>query len=227
MLSPLYASDLGVGITGWYAEWVRNSSVDKTTFSPVLYLGPSISFQFADNWSTTLVALRTVQKYQENNKIITLPIPPFFILTDLKLSRYDIDLALNYAINRYLKIYAGAKYLTFEYEEGKHRAIGPGMGVNITIPLFDSFYLLSNISGLYIVGNQTIGSLNQNNKFKEYGINLAAQLAYYSSSLTTTFAGGYRYQYVKTRYNNPNYNVPNINNQFRGLTFLVVKSFEL
>lgn len=226
--SMLYAADLGVGISAWYADWKmeRKSSTEGGTVNmdEVLYIGPSIAYQFSDNWSTTLVALATPQKYT------------WEMGTErMELRRYDVDLALNYQINRYIKVFGGGKYLAFAYhnktngKDGIHHALGPGGGISFTMPLITNVYLLANLSGLYIYGKQqeeqTTG--DQSINFYEIGANGSMQLAYYIPSVAVTLAAGYRYQYVESRYTENSSANPDLEHTFKGFTVLLVKSFDL
>jgi hypothetical protein len=218
--SALYAADLGIGITAWYASWTIER--DKTSnMDPVLYIGPSIAYQFSDKWSTTLVALATPQKYTWDADEV------------MELRRYDIDLALNYQISRYIKVFGGAKYLAFSYHnktydsDGIHHAAGPGAGISFTLPLISNVYLLANLSGLYIFGNQKDDKQTEDINFYEVGANGSLQLAYYIPSAAVTLAAGYRYQYVETFYTEDTQKNSDLEHTFKGFTFLAVKSFNL
>jgi hypothetical protein len=207
----VYASDLGIGVAGWYADWKMES--DKTReMDPVFYIGPSISYQFAQSWSTTLVALFTPSPYEmpENNGS-----------TDIK--RYDADLTLNYQFIRYIKFFFGGKYLGFTYDDGKHHGAGPGGGIGLTIPVIGNFYFLANASALYLWGSHKDN--NGTKDFIEYGYNATAQLAYYAASLGLTTSVGYRYQLVKSEYDTDDPYGKKDEHTFKGFTFLIVKSF--
>jgi hypothetical protein len=220
--STLYAADLGVGISAWYADWEMESNPgnDPINMNEVLYIGPSIAYQFSDKWSTTLVALATPQKYKD-------------VQTEYR--RYDMDFALNYHVSRYVKVFGGAKYLAFVYNNtmntynGIHHAVGPGAGISLTIPVLTNFYILANMSGIYIIGNEktedTTGTTNNN--FYEFGGSSALQIAYYIPSIAITFAVGYRYQYIESHYKNTGSNNSILEHTFKGFTVLLVKSFEL
>lgn len=222
--SALYAADLGAGITTWYADWKMESEhMGNVKMDPVLYIGPSVAYQFTNVWSTTLVALMTPQQYeggnQQNNET-------------MKFRRYDVDWALNYQLNRYIKAFGGVKYLAFQYNTGLHHAAGPGIGVGFTFPVVQSIYFLANVSGLYIYGIQKEDQTNpdalKEKNFYEWGFNTSAQLAYYMDSLATTLTLGYRFQYIVTRYTD--YGVDDdkkLEHSFKGITFSVVKSFQL
>ncbi len=223
--STVYADDLSIGISSWYADWKMVEDNNTTSnIDPVLYIGPSVAYQFSEKWSTTLVALATPKKYTwgDNGE-------------QNKLRRYDIDAALNYQLNRYCKIFGGAKYLAFTYDdeannvEGIHHAAGPGAGIGLTVPVISNVYLLCNISGLFIYGNENhedpTGKMSMD--FYETGINGLLQGAYYIPSVAITLAFGYRYQYMITRYSKTDEGFQNLEHTFKGITFLLVKSFSL
>lgn len=206
-----HASDLGIGIAGWYADWKMEREQTRK-MDPVFYIGPSISYQFAQSWSTTLVALFTPSPYEmkEDNKS-----------TDVK--RYDADLTLNYQLIRYIKIFFGGKYLGFFFNDGKHYGAGPGGGIGLTIPVIDNFYFLANASALYLWGTHKDNERTMD--FTEYGYNTTAHLAYYAASLGLTTSVGYRYQPVKSKYNTNDPNHKKDEHTFKGFTVLLVKSF--
>ncbi|MGB4267573.1 MAG: hypothetical protein WBK20_00180 [Spirochaetota bacterium] len=206
---PLYANDLSIGISGWYADWkMVNADNSTRKMDPVLYLGPSIAYQFSEKWSVTFVGLVTAKQYEMTDEYET-----------TKIRRYDNDLALNYQLHRFIKIFAGAKYLGFTFKDGKHYGAGPGGGIGVTIPLVNNFYMLGNASLLYLWG--THEDNNPSKDFTEFGYNVAAQIAYYAASLGVTASLGYRYQYFKSRYDTDEED----EHTFKGFTVLLVKSF--
>lgn len=212
--SSLLASDLGIGISGWYADWKMEVPDGPTRkMDAVFYIGPSISYQFAQSWSTTLVALFTPLPYEMSDGSSS--------TTDI--TRYDVDLALNYQLIRYIKVFFGGKYLGFTFDDGHHHGAGPGGGIGFTIPLISNFYFLANASGLYLWGNHKDQSGNKD--FTEYGYNLAAQFAYYAASIGLTTSIGYRYQYIKSKYDTNDPVRDTDEHTFKGFTFLIVKSF--
>ncbi len=212
--SSLLASDLGIGISAWYADWkmeIPDGSTRK--MDSVFYIGPSVSYQYAQSWSTTLVALLTPSPYEMANENDG--------TTDVK--RYDVDLALNYQIIRYVKVFCGAKYLGFTFEGGRHHGAGPGGGIGMTLPVMGNFYFLGNASGLYLWGNHKDN--NSNKDFIEYGYNLSAQLAYYLASFGITTSIGYRYQFMKSKYDTNDPSGKEDVHTFKGVTLQIVKSF--
>ncbi|MCX8123335.1 MAG: hypothetical protein N3F66_04135 [Spirochaetes bacterium] len=217
LISPLYPSDLGLGISAWYADWKMynpNEPISKTTkMDPVVYIGPSISYQFAPSWSTTLVALYTPSPYKMTNDYNE----------TTEITRYDVDLALNYQLSRYIKVFVGAKYLGFNFDGGHHQGAGPGGGIGLTLPLISNFYFLANASGLYLWGNHK--DPDKSRDFAEYGYNLSVQIAYYAASLGLTASLGYRYQLIASEYDTNDPYAKEDEHTFKGFTILIVKSF--
>ncbi|MEW6525723.1 MAG: hypothetical protein AB1444_03530 [Spirochaetota bacterium] len=214
---PLHAGDLGVGVSGWYADWKMynpDSPDDKTTkMDPAFCIGPSISYQFTQSWSTTLVALFTPIPYEMTNENSE----------TTKIRRYDSDLVINYQLLRYLKFFFGGKYLGFTYNDGIHHGAGPGGGIGLTIPVIGNFYFLGNASVLYLWGSHKDNAGTRD--FTEYGYNTAVQLAYYAASAGLTTSIGYRYQLIKSKYDTDDPYGKKDEHTFKGFTFLIVKSF--
>lgn len=212
--TSLLASDVGIGISAWYADWKMENPDDSTKkMDSVFYIGPSVSYQYAQSWSTTLVVLLTPSPYEMADQSGE--------TTDIK--RYDVDLALNYQTIRFVKVFCGAKYLGFTYEGGRHHGAGPGGGIGMTFPVISNFYFLANVSGLFLWGNHK--DPDDNKDFTEYGYNLSAQVAYYAASLGLTTSIGYRYQFIKSRYDTNDPNSKEDVHTFKGITLLIVKSF--
>ncbi len=215
--SSLFASDLGIGIAGWYADWEMynpdNPNNKITKMNSAFYIGPSIAYQFAEKWSTTLVTLFTPSPYKMTNDSGE----------TTEITRYDADVALNYQLVRYLKFFVGGKYLGFTYNDGKHHGAGPGGGIGLTIPIVNNFYFLGNASGLYLWGSHKDNSGTKD--FTEYGYNAAAQLAFYAASAGLTTSIGYRYQFIKSKYNTDDPYGKKDEHTFKGFTVLIVKSF--
>lgn len=214
--TSLLASDLGIGVSGWYADWKMYNPDDTSNktkkMDATFCIGPSLSYQFAQSWSTTLVALFTPLPYEMKNEY-----------SNTKIRRYDSDLVVNYQFLKYLKFFFGGKYLGFTFTEGKHHGAGPGGGIGLTIPVIGNFYFLGNASVLYLWGSHKDN--NGTRDFTEYGYNAAVQLAYYASSAGLTTSIGYRYQFIKSRYDTDDPYGKKDEHTFKGFTFLIVKSF--
>ncbi|MGQ9843105.1 MAG: hypothetical protein ACUVRK_06010, partial [Spirochaetota bacterium] len=213
--TSVHASDLGIGVVGWYADWKMES--DHTSkMDPVFYIGPSISYQFSQSWSTALVALYTASPYKatEDNES-----------TDIK--RYDTDLTLNYQLTRFIKFFVGGKYLGFFFSGGKHYTAGPGGGIGLTIPVIENFYFLANASISYQWGKheESNESGKSGKPCTEYGYNTTAQVAHYAASVGLTTSVGYRYHLIRTKYDTSDSNKQSEDHTFKGFIVLLVKSF--
>jgi hypothetical protein len=161
--SKAYAIDLTVGATSWYA-WGKQYNSQKDDVEeynsivesdPSLLYGPAISAKFNNDFNLTFVFLYGTFNSEKS-----------------KFKRIDSDLAINYKLHDYFKVFIGCKYLSygvtpvgsnfmtandFEIEKvDTHTSYGPGLGVSGTIPIFGNLFGLATISGLYLFGNQKI-----------------------------------------------------------------------
>ncbi len=215
------AAEISAGATTWYSWWdfEQTDSDSSTEFDPTFLYGPAISIKFSENYNLTFVFL--YGKFDMNEKNTG--------GTD-ELSRYDSDLALNYRLNSYFKIFAGAKYMAYEMTDFKHRAIGPGAGISAVLPLGNDFYILGNISGLYLWGehqqeDQTYGT--QKDKYNEYGINSSISLAYYIVPASVTLSLGGRYQFIKSDFDSSTESQSDLTHHFYGITASAIYSFNI
>ena len=159
----VYAIDITAGATSWYA-WgeqynSQKDSVEKYNSiiesDPSLLYGPAISAKFNNDFNLTFVFLYGTFNSEKSN-----------------FKRIDSDLALNYKLSDYFKVFAGVKYLSygvmpaksnfmaandFEIEKvNAHTSYGAGLGVSATIPITGNLFGLATVSGLYLFGNQKI-----------------------------------------------------------------------
>ncbi len=208
------AADITVGATTWYTWWdfdKENNDANKTKFDPTFLYGPALSIKFNDDINMTFVYLYGKFDMIETNGTNTI-------------TRTDSDFALNYKISNYFKLFAGAKYMRFKMEAMDHAAIGPGAGISAVIPAGGDFFILGNISGLYIWGQED-HSQGESSSFNEYGANTSISLAYYIASASTTLSLGGRYQYIKTAYTDSTDS--DITHQFYGVTLSANYSFSI
>ena len=96
-------------------------------------------------------------------------------MTDTMYKRRDVDIAINYRLNDYLKLFAGAKQMAYkagfsgEVKTGnsgiitldsiytgykKPNAYGPGLGLNCTLPVIENLFILGTLSGFYLWGKE-------------------------------------------------------------------------
>jgi hypothetical protein len=147
-----------VGATTWYA-WCKESG---TATESGFFFGPAVSVKLNDEFNLTFVYL--YGKF--NASWDDLPEEKF------KTTRHDSDLALNYKLNEYLKLFGGLKYMRYALPTQSYRepadkpgfddtegrlemsssAIGPGFGLNAAypIPMFENLFFLNTLSGFYL-----------------------------------------------------------------------------
>ncbi|MCL1834173.1 MAG: hypothetical protein FWG49_06700, partial [Leptospirales bacterium] len=116
--------------------------------------------------------------------------------------RMDSDLAINYRLTDYFKLFAGIKYMGYSDALKTHNALGPGLGVSATFPITEDIFLLATMSGLYLWGSEEFDDsiVTEKEKFNEYGINSTVSFAYYIADYSTAISLGGRFQYYKTDY---------------------------
>jgi len=250
-----YALDITVGASTWYAwgsryEDVQDYSIrnnNNYAFDPTLFYGPALSIKFNNDFNLTFVYLYSKFNYREN--VYSDIGGDFFV--DAKIKRSDSDLALNYKLHDYFKVFAGAKYMTYkiklsydDYVEGhcdsqsKHTSIGPGLGISSTYPVTDNIFILGTISGFYLFSS---GEKFEDNKiydkgvpssitigYNEYGINTTISVAYYIAQISTVISLGARYQYFITDYYDYEpFLINSIKNKIYGITLTATYTFSL
>jgi len=226
ILMPLkaYSLDITAGVATWYA-WldqsytknvIGNPIYDNTKNNPNLLFGPALSVKFNDEFNLTLILLQGKFNVTEVDNTSVYDI-------NYRFERIDSDIALNYRLNDYFKIFAGVKYLSFRmdhnfgsggsvYPEGavykiNRSGFGPGMGFSVTYPVLESMFFVGNLSGFYLFGEEekgyypdTTSNKNVKTNCNDYGMNLTLSLAYYIAPAATTISLGGRAQFVKTSY---------------------------
>ena len=146
-----------------------------------------------------------------------------------KIDRFDSDTALNYSINRYIKFFGGAKFMGYAMQGSSfsHMALGPALGIGVTLPVSDSLFILWNASGAFLFGkHRDSGSDGQRSGYTEPGLNTNLSLAWYIESMSTTITLGFRYQIFRTLYNEEE-NWTDMTHQFYGVTLSAVYAFAL
>ena len=236
-----YAIDMTVGATSWCAWAEQNSTGSYPNISaksdPALLFGPTLSVKLSDDFNITFVYLYGKFNFDDSD-------------ASFKSKRSDADLALNYRLNNYFKIFAGAKYLSFDMmqvayqyvntigalvtsvNDGKHEFIGAGLGVTATLPLGANLFLLATLSGFSGWGTEKVDvSGGRNFSFdagiNDFGINSTLSLAYYITSASTAISLGGRYQYFKTKYDEAQLFPMSIKNNIYGITLSAAYSFDI
>ncbi len=211
------AADLSVGASTWYSWW-RFEERDRTrSIDPSFLYGPVLALGFGRGWSLSTVFLYGRFTMEEDDGASS------------KINRYDSDTALNYSINRYIKLFAGPKFMgyTMSRQSFSHIAVGPALGIGITLPLSDSLFLLWNVSGVYLFGEHEQENLGvkSSSDYTEPGVNTNLSLAWYIESASTTLTMGFRYQRFNTYYAEDGWS--DMTHQFYGITLSAVYAFAL
>ena len=214
----LYAVDISAGASTWYA-WYKPSSGEKV--SPAFLYAPVMSVKFNDDFNLTFVYYYGEYEFSYGKKT----------------KRHDSDIALNYRLNDYLKVFAGIKYRRIEAgsNEGsgssvpihslKSNSIGPGLGLNAVYPLFANIYILSTGTGLFAVRKAEYslgrGDIKDSRYYNSYGYNLTLGFAYYIQPVSTVINLGGRYQCFMDRKD------AGIQDKFYGITLTATYSFAI
>ena len=222
-----HAIDISVGATTWYT-WLEQPfassfqaeeerGLESKKSGPGFLYGPVLSVKFSDDFNLTFVYLYGKFDIEKDND------------EDIKhkLKRKDSDIALNYKLNNYFKVFGGLKYIGFNIspdreivlgvdatgtiDSVKHDGYGPGFGLSATLPIADNIFLLGTVSGFYLWGKESKGFTCESvpplntpmfNKIKadckDRGINSNLSIAYYIAPASTTISLGGRFQYIKT-----------------------------
>lgn len=206
---------------GGYFSEAYNDTFEK---KPELIAGPFIGLSFLDNWSLGLLFLGSTEyKFHSTYDVYYTAAPSNIVHVDFNVagSRYDFDSTLSYKFNNYLKVFAGYKYMRYDVTgsfiatgvapisldmEWDNRMSGPGVGINLTIPLVSNFFIPISISVLQLksktrqkLNNQSDGSSYSDTTIDSTfrGCNITPGIGYYSEILEMSFILGGRYQYMK------------------------------
>ncbi len=168
--------------------------------------------------------------------------------------KWDSDTSISCALHRVVKLYAGFKYQGYRYEESMQdilwvnlppavfgrkltdevQGYGGGLGLGLTIPVVENFYIMLSGSGVVLWSVEKIkinkgktfliqtdhdtGVTNftplplyiQTGRYFSYGCTASLGLTYYIEKISTTLSLGGRYQLLfnRQRYSkhNPYYN---------------------
>ena len=236
----VHAFDLTAGLTTWYAWWdVDQGNKGSENMDPKFLIGPALAFKINDEFNITFVFL--YGKYEHKGPQDS---PSFSEKTKNK--RSDSDLALNYKLHDYLKVFAGFKYMAYkkdkkgvvtsplppgmtttpETEKNDHSGFGPGIGVSATYPIYDNIFLLATLSGFYLWGSEEVDSSRAGSgkiNYREYGFNSTLAAAYYIAPASTVVSLGGRYQYFVAPYDD--YVYPK--HKFYGITLTATYTFSI
>ncbi len=179
------AADITVGASTWYTSWdieLEDSTGTITTDRGCMY-GPVFSVSFLERWSVAGLFLYGKFKNPEwDGSPAGIP----------ALDRYDFDMTINYSLNSIFKLFVGGKYVKFDFDKADYVMYGPGGGLSATFNIWDSLYLIANLSYVYLWGETKLDSTPAD--LKTRGINSSMALAYYIVPASTTLQIGGRYQ---------------------------------
>jgi hypothetical protein len=203
------------GANGAYAT-TRNFHIP-----PAFLLGPSLQLTLPGGFSISSVFLWSrwfhcdFEKYNYNYIGGSLS----YLTTKLDISKWDLDVLLNYAASRYLKFFMGFKYQGYYFDQHyitirilpsvtaptalSHRYFqsgwGPGAGISLNLHLWGPVFLLTNASALYLYTSARWDRVWVTHEMQVYhtiGFNGTASLACYIEPASVTVSLGFRYQYL-------------------------------
>jgi len=253
-----FCIDITAGATLWYAwgsryENVKEQSIrnnNSYAFDPTLFYGPVLSVKLNNDFNLTCVYLYSKFDYTEN--VYSDLGGKYYVQSQIK--RSDSDLALNYRLSDYFKVFTGVKYLSYEikssyddifrghcYSESEHFSLGPGLGISSTFPITDNIFLLATVSGFYLFSTgekftdhklyddrYLIKPVNMTIGYNEYGINSNISVAYYISEISTVISLGFRFQYFITDYDDYEpFMINSTENQIYGITLTATYTFSI
>ena len=245
-----YAFDITAGATTWYA-WGRQYYTQKDNIDnynadiksdPAFLYGPALSVKFNDDFNLTFVYLYGKFSAEKNDG------------SKADFKRNDSDLALNYKLNDYFKVFIGAKYLSYDIIPVKdnfwgsmdfkvigmesHTSYGPGLGVSATIPITGNIFGLATISGLYLWGEEKVDKTNAlpypyelrktlKIGYNEYGINSNISMAYYIAQYSIVISLGGRFQFIMADYEDNEIHLSDIKFMIYGATLTATYTFRI
>jgi len=235
----VYALDITVGATTWFAWWDIDQGKMAADISPKFLYGPALAVKFNDDFNLTFVFLYGKYDYDGSEYHSG-------VFNDsIKTKRSDSDLAINYKLHDYFKVFAGLKYMAYTMDrksgavptaaqpdpmrisiKSDHYGIGPGMGLSATYPIIDNLFILGTFSGFYLWGNEEVSpnyEQNHNISLNEYGFNSNISIAYYIAPASTVVSLGGRFQYFITQYDE----YINIRHMFYGITLTATYTFSI
>ncbi len=223
------AGSVGIGMTSFYSWWTpawRKMSPGTGVTSGLLY-GPLISVSFNDKWNLSALYLTSAEKtgYKYDTKWQIWPLYGMDIIfmtrSHGRLIRHDGDLTLSYTINKYLKVFGGAKVNFLQALVGTdsfagnlktmqsmpfrgpkqtlkyYNNFGGGLGLATNLKIVDNLYFIANASLLYMYSISRFGSGGRPIKYNVIGCNSTISFSYYITQANLALVAGGRYQYLK------------------------------
>jgi len=201
--SSINAAVLSAGASTWYTTWDLPSEAG-VEIDPFLLYGPLLSVKLSQDFS-----LSTVFLYSNFDAVS--PEDPAYSQPEITfdMTRIDSDTALNYRLTDKLKLITGLKVMWYKMAatypadppampepqeiESTHYGLGPALGLSLTIPLYGNFFLMGNLSAMYLWTTSTHQELDDEHSH-EYGFNAGVSVAYYIAKASVTVMLGGRYQ---------------------------------
>lgn len=232
--SPNFEDDFrgeGNAITANNPSIMSGAYNDRFEADPVFMAGPVLTLGFSEQWSMGLSVLVSQDYTIESsfNVLDTASPETFTQRYNVEFRRYDCDLTLNYRILSWFGIFAGLKYLrwdgtgsidvntsntAYSYTsrtdiEVLGQALGPALGLSVSWPLWNDFFLTASASLLYMKSKEeTQSTLTENagppvesstkDDFYYHGYNGMLGIGYRMIAMRTTLLVGGRYQYLNT-----------------------------
>jgi hypothetical protein len=249
-----YGVDITVGATTWYAASEQSYTQDNSgtgmlpnnliKSDPAFLYGPTLAVRFSSDFNLTFVYLYGTFETAKEYAVFK---------TKEKYKRSDSDLALNYRLGDYFKVFIGAKYLTydiipadtdginfrFDGNMDAHTSFGTGLGASATYPLTENIFVLGTFSGLYLFGKDKVKiaelnfgaptgtTRNLSAGYNEYGVNTTLSLAYYIAPASTVISLGGRFQYLIADYKKNDIYLDSIKFTIYGVTLTATYTFSL
>ena len=192
----LYATDISVGASTWYAWWDAKQGGEKVECDPKFLYGPALAVKFNEDFNLTFIYL--YGKFDMTNSYYDGSLSKE-VENKQKIKRNDADLALNYRLNDFFKVFAGVKYNTYSFTGMDFVGVGPGLGLSAAYPITADLFIIANVSGFYLWGDYDEDKHGKSDA-KQYGYNSTLSFAYYIAPASTTISLGGRYQYMKVKY---------------------------
>ncbi len=243
--------------------------------------GPILSIGFLGRWSLSSVFLIGRYSFRESVPSTMGGAANFMGLTYMRPScsvnkirrdclKWDSDSTVGCSVNSYFKIFAGFKAQGYQYEQAltltvytdsdnyfirnlndRVMSYGPALGVGLTVPLVENFYLTANFSGLVLWGRESVDMTRSlalfpggwsyqlfftpRGRIFSYGCNSTMNLGYYIAKLNTTVQVGGRYQLLfnTQEFRNVFMNTVSFNiidrqyDHFFGVTMSVIYTFHI
>ena len=195
--------------------------------SSFLY-GPVLTFTIKSSWTISSLFVYGNGYRPRSSDWAGTPVTPIsnYAQATARVAKYDLDISLGYNVHQYVRLFAGCKVQGYTHREklydldvgsmsnhGMQRIgadatnVGPGAGLQVTVPLVESLFLTGGVSGLYMRGSinaradhayeTQLVKIREQERYNIAGFNSVLSLAYVVRVAGLTIAAGGRYQYLK------------------------------